>query len=309
MEKNLTISQIFSARSQYIPLVEKQLRKKRDMMLEAYGKSGPVSYRKIHIPELCIYDRIPIIPLTGWGSGWEGIAPLAFSLACEGHMVFPVSLPGYGDSENPPRGYYGRNNFILLAAYTIADLLERLDIEEAVVIGHSMGAEIMTKLANALPHVVKKLVLLNPSGIDRYGFFSRFGLIWRFCKSGMALRNEYQKLLNASAEEDYIQPMIDWCSRQNNPFGWGRLNQRWAEFLSICEGMLLESIRYVSVPTAFISGELDTVFPAWASERVLRDAATLAPSFESSILAGVGHNPTLYHSEITAAAIAHLLEG
>ena len=310
-----SLTQIFSERAEYLPDVTHQIEKMRgDSALPILGedpikaeKLYRVDWRRYSIKKLHQFQT-PVILLTGWGSGWEGILPLGFSMACEGYEVYHISLPGYGSSQNPPKEYY-RTNYYQHAAQTIKAFCDRIETGQVYLVGHSMGAEILANVAWLFPDLVKKLVLLNPSGVHQCGFFQKPGLVWRFGKSGAVLRKEYQGLLQAADETDYIQPLIDWCGKQQSPWGLGRISQRRYEFRAICEGTLTRILRLILVPIVFVSGERDTVFSAEESGRTLRSAAVLAPSFESSILAGVHHNPTLFHSEIAAAAIAHYLEG
>lgn len=322
-----SLNEIFSKREKYLPKIVKQLeRRKGYSHLPILGgdpvttdKLYGVDWRRLSIEE-CQHSPIPIFDLTGWGSGWEGTLPLAFSLCCEGYETYLLSLPGYGNSENPPPEFY-KKRYFQNAASTILAFCNHHEIYQAYFIGHSMAAQILAELASINPDLVAKLVLLCPSGIERNKRFPKIRLIYDFSVSGIKLRRENQRLLEQSGEEDYLKPLIDWCLKQENPWGKGRKYQRWHEFNAICKNGLLRSLISIKEECDFsrwpirrprlvyISGESDSVFPAFDNLNTLWEIGDLLPKLQGTVLAGVPHNPTLFHSEITAAAIAHFLEG
>jgi pimeloyl-ACP methyl ester carboxylesterase len=84
--------------------------------------------------------------------------PTARALAERGLNVVP-DLPGYGHSE--------RREHVLdipaLAETTLA-ILDRLDIDKAVLVGNSMGSPISLEVAHLAPERVHRLVLTAPAG-------------------------------------------------------------------------------------------------------------------------------------------------
>jgi len=245
---------------------------------------------------------IPILLLTGWGSGWEGILPLAFSLACRGYRIILVSLPGYGESKNPPPRYWKKDLFGHHAGIAIK-VLQKFAVEKAYFVGHSMGAEILAEAARRCPKRCEKLLLLHPSGVERAGFFGKIALIWNFVASGIRLRREYQA--SPESQDDPLKELIDFCGKQKSPW-LGRLRQRRAEFREVSKGRLLEKVKEVSSPIAFLSGGRDTVYPAWDNFGII---CMVIPKrkIRWKIIPENLHNPTLYNSEKTAEAIDELL--
>ncbi|PLX19656.1 MAG: alpha/beta hydrolase [Salinivirgaceae bacterium] len=79
------------------------------------------------------------------------------------YRVIAVDLPGYGkSSKNPHEGsmtYY---------ASVIVELMDKLNIQSAVLTGHSMGGQISMVTALQYPTRVKKLVLVAPAGFERF---------------------------------------------------------------------------------------------------------------------------------------------
>lgn len=80
----------------------------------------------------------------------------------EGYRVVVPDQVGFGRSSMPKRYQF---TFDQLAANT-QSLLEELDIEQATVMGHSMGGMLATQFALQYPEVTEHLVLLNPIGLE-----------------------------------------------------------------------------------------------------------------------------------------------
>lgn len=263
------------------------------------GYTIGIDFRVIRIESLHKYP-VPILLLTGWGSGYEGILPLAFSLACEGFEVILISLPGYGNSENPTPWFY-KDDIYFHFAKVVLQVLKKIGIQGTYFVGHSMGAEILAEAAFLQPHTCEKLILLHPSGLwPVVGSRAKAALFYRFATSGIQLRREYHN--SDESHDDYLKPLIDLCSQQKSPW-WGRLRQRWAEFREVCKGELPKTLIYVSLPIVFISGGRDTVYDAEESLKVIK---SIVPSLylEWEIIPENMHNPTLFWPEKTASVIA-----
>jgi pimeloyl-ACP methyl ester carboxylesterase len=292
----------FPEREKYLGIILNQLSSNQLAPASLGIKELWMDYRKIYIPEVYQRNSIPVIPLTGWGSGWEGIAPLAFSLACEGKEVFLISLPGYGDSFDPPPCFFEEDYFENAAEVLIA-FLTWLRIGKVILVGHSMGGQIAARAARIRPDLVEKLLLVSPSGVRKYDTFGeRIGLAWNFKQADRQLWRWYREELKKNGGKHYLQPLIDMCNQQRSPFGWGRLRQRFYEWRAISRGGLLEDLKKVQCPVSFFGGAEDTVFPA--SSDMWEIARCLSPhNFNRTVLDGLPHNPTLFYSEVLAGKI------
>ena len=105
-------------------------------------------------------DGPPLLFLHGLGGLWQNWL-LNFPAFFSSHRVIAPDLPGFGQSEMPA-GRISIQGF----ARVIDALCERLDIENPVVIGNSMGGFIGAELALAFPTRVRKLVLISAAGIS-----------------------------------------------------------------------------------------------------------------------------------------------
>lgn len=303
-----SLNEIFSKeRKEYLTSAEAQLGNSKFFSLPIYRGSIKINYAILELLTET-YD-VPVMPLTGWGSGWEGCAPLAFSMACEGFLVILPSLPGYGSSDSPPPEVY-KGDYFGNTAYILSQFLKKLDVPKVHLIGHSMGGEVAAMFSERYPEMTGKLILLSPSGFEKRGFFSGLGLTYRFMSSGVSLHRSYSRMLKASGEEDYLQSMIDLCGKQESALQLERIGQRYAEFRAICRGGMTECLSWFdpNMPVLYASGAQDKVFPPNKTLPAFIKAAKKLKNRDALFLAGIGHNPTLFQSEIAAAAIAHYLE-
>ncbi len=85
--------------------------------------------------------------------------PLAHDLARSGNRVITIDLLGHGLSDRPPELW--RYTFGAYAAQVVA-LLDHLDIDEAVVGGTSLGANVTLEVAVAAPERCRGLVVEMP---------------------------------------------------------------------------------------------------------------------------------------------------
>src|SRR5690606_12966074 len=93
----------------------------------------------------------------GIGVSSRYFRPLALELVRHG-SVYLIDLPGYGAAPDP------RTEVTLDGhADAVASLLRGLTARETVVVGHSMGAQVVVSLARRHPPLVSRLVLLGPT--------------------------------------------------------------------------------------------------------------------------------------------------
>lgn len=103
-------------------------------------------------------DGVPFVHLHGFAISGAYLMPTARVLATRGVNLVP-DLPGYGRSERRDRVL----DIPGLAETTIA-ILDRLDIDKAVLVGNSMGCAISLEIVHKAPERVHRLVLVSPAG-------------------------------------------------------------------------------------------------------------------------------------------------
>ena len=104
-------------------------------------------------------DGPPVVLIHGYGDtadGWRRVVPGLL----ERHRVVAVDVPPFGRSAEPdaPRLIDFYRDFF-------PELLERLEIDRATVIGHSLGGAITLHLTLERPDLVERLGLVAPAGL------------------------------------------------------------------------------------------------------------------------------------------------
>jgi pimeloyl-ACP methyl ester carboxylesterase len=152
-----------------------------DVLIRSTGNRGPADYaqrmpkhgesgdswvsERLRVGGTSVYcrrstheDGVPLVHLHGFAISGAYLMPTARALAVRGVNVVP-DLPGYGRSERRERVL----DIPELAETTLA-ILDRLDIERAVLVGNSMGCPISLEVAHLAPERIHGLVLVSPAG-------------------------------------------------------------------------------------------------------------------------------------------------
>ena len=99
----------------------------------------------------------PVVLLHGLGATNASMLPTMWDLARD-HRVISPDLPGFGESQKPVRSY----NAAFYARW-LHDLLQRLGVERAHIVGNSMGGRVAIEAGLRFPERVDRLVLLAPA--------------------------------------------------------------------------------------------------------------------------------------------------
>ena len=102
---------------------------------------------------------------------WDSMVPPL----SEDHRVITVDLLGFGGSEKPSGGYSIEDQ-----ASLVAEALSQLQVQGAVVVGHSMGADVATALAEQSSELVDRVVDIDQAPDTSYGdlpFIAKLGYV------------------------------------------------------------------------------------------------------------------------------------
>ena len=105
----------------------------------------------------------PLVLVHGFQASlrwWDGVTP---ALARD-HHVIRMDLLGHGASEKPRDGYK-----MVEQGDLVAQVLERLHVRDAAVVGHSMGGQVVTALAERHPELVDRLMIIGTAPENGFG--------------------------------------------------------------------------------------------------------------------------------------------
>ncbi len=314
-EKVPTLYETFREREKHIPEIGKQLQETKSVEVDIAGDKFSVDCRVLSIKEKEDKEKEPIVLLQGFGSGWEGAAELGFSLACEGRKVVLLSLPGYGNSEDPPREYYEDEGGFNNESESVRQVLEHiqeeggLDAKKVHLIGHSMGAIVATAFAEKNSDMTSSVTLLNPAAVKEKENPILLGA--KFSFSGAMPKLEKMARLAFSGEREYFDKLQKYVPKveRGNFFGL-RAKQRLSEIQRISSAQIPQLLQRVQCPVVYMPGEFDFVYPAGKESGQMQTIQERANNlFAIRMLQGMHHNTTTFANEVTANNIdAYLIE-
>jgi pimeloyl-ACP methyl ester carboxylesterase len=180
-----------------------------------------------------------------------------------------------------------------------AAALRQLGIEQADILGYSMGASVALHTAIRHPDVVRKLALIsvtyNLSGVHP-GLMDGLGEMKPEMMFGSPWHDEYTRI--APRPEDFA-----------------RLFAKKTEMDRAIKDIPAETIRSIKAPTLLIIGDSDLVRPEHAVEMfrllgggVFGDTPAGLPSSQLAILPGTSHVTAVYRTELLLAIIPPFLD-
>lgn len=104
----------------------------------------------------------PIVFVHGLSGSWPNWLE-QLPVFARDHRVIAMDLPGFGHSPMPHQRIT-----ISLYARIIDELLDKLAVSAATVVGNSMGGFVSAELAITFPQRVERLVLVSAAGISTY---------------------------------------------------------------------------------------------------------------------------------------------
>lgn len=202
--------------------------------------------------------RVPVVLVHGIGVSGRYLAPLAAEMGRTSTVLLP-DLPGFGASPHPDVPLTIEDHARVLLA-----LIDRAGLDRPILVGHSMGAQVVAEAAVQRPGVASGLVLIGP--VTEPGARSALRQAWRLVRD---YRHE-------SARTNLIT-ITDWL----------RTGPRWylATVPPMIDYPLEDRIAVPDVPILLVRGARDPVAPLGYLERL----ATRAKKASVVQVPGEGH--------------------
>ncbi|ACK71690.1 alpha/beta hydrolase fold protein [Gloeothece citriformis PCC 7424] len=254
----------------------------------------------------------PLLLLHGVGDSaysWQWVIP---ALA-RTHRIYAPSLPGFGASDKPKIEYSPEFFTAFVKAF-----LDTLDIQQASVVGNSLGGLVSIRLALSSPSRVNALVLVDSAGLGRtlnvamrgltlpgtakiLGSFGRTSVgakIWSWSFSALTLANPTRakrdwldRIYNMAKDPAYLEATVSALKNENTIAG-----QRDHE-------IMLDQLSKLNIPTLVIWGQNDRVLPV----NHAHTAISRLPQGQLKILSDCGHIPQIEQPEAFEAALSSFL--
>jgi pimeloyl-ACP methyl ester carboxylesterase len=210
----------------------------------------------------------------GLGVSSRYFEPLAAELARRG-PVFVVDLPGYGSAPNPRRDVTLADHARVLAAF-----LRESGMENPVLVGHSMGTEVVAIVAQRHPDAADHIVLMAPT----------------LEPQARTRRRAIGHLLRDALREPPVVfgiAFVDYVIRCGPPYLFAQLRHMLADRLE-------DRLPEIAARVLVIAGDRDTIVSvAWA-----RSLSALVPGAEFHVV----HGPhVIMHTDPVMIA-AHIVD-
>jgi len=239
-----------------------------------------VEGRSVHYRRSVGRSGLPVVHIHGFAISGAYLMPTARLLASRWVNVVP-DLPGYGRSE--------RRDYVLdipaLAGALLA-VLDSLDIDQAVLVGNSMGCPIGLEVAYEAPERVHRLVLVSPAGgVQNQPLPRALG----------------QLALDVVRESPRMVPVALPDYLRFGPVNGLRLFHELTRFPS------LERLLHTPVPTLAVLGGRDPLMPSLSR---VREVGRLAPEHVTvALVEQAAHAVNFSHPEVLAQVIEAWLDG
>lgn len=237
---------------------------------------------------------VPMIFLHGYTDSWHSFEGLLPHLPASIH-AFALSQRGHGDADRPATGYRFQDFAADLAAF-----IDTLELEAAVIVGHSMGSSIAQRFGLDYPGRTLGLVLIgsattwrNPVVWELGDVVSTLtdpidpGFVREFQESTLA-QPVPQAFLETVLQESLKVPARVWK----------------AAFEAHVEADYSPELGKVRVPTLIVWGDQDAIHPRSEQEAL---AAAIAGA-QLLIYPGVGHALHWEEPERFAADLVAFIE-
>jgi pimeloyl-ACP methyl ester carboxylesterase len=221
---------------------------------------------------------------------WELIAP---QLA-QTYQV--ITFDGRGAGQSPP---------LLEPADYVEDLrqlLDHLNLDRVILVGHSIGGQIATDFALTYPDRVTKLVLVAP-GLSGFQFspdvqqwFAQIKAVAPDLEKmvELMLNHPVYSVVMSSPQRDRMIEMTTHNTKRS--FEWKTFEMRWAQPPTI------DRLSELQTKTLFIIGKQDM-----ADNLHVAELFQQVPDIRFAYIEGADHMPTLTHPDEVSSQIVHFL--
>ncbi len=267
--------------------------------LEPYARSVYLARGglTLHVYEAGATDAPPMFLIHGLADEADTWRHLVPPLSTQYRVIAP-DLPGFGRSEKPDRPYT-----VPFFQDVLLQLLDTLEVQRAVLVGHSLGAVIAHALALSRRERIERLILIDGSLVARSQKVDLATMLFLIPGLGEWLYNRLRRDPRAAYRtlEPYYSRLDD-LPKADREFLFQRVNERvWSDgqrraFLSAFRNLarwipgqqrnLPSRLATLDVPTLVLWGEADRMMPVENGHALveLQSAARLV------VVPGAGHN-------------------
>lgn len=261
-------------------------------------------YVEEHIPDR---PGETIVFIHGFGGSTFSWRHNASFFADQGYRVVSLDMKGFGLSHKDFRSDYSHPS----QAELVAKVLAELGVEQAYIVGHSMGTSVMLHFAHLYPEKVLGLVSVA-GAVSVQGRPFHLGALLRFPpfrRAGEVFLTRYtarervRPILESAYYEDLVtEGVLDGYYNRIVSGQWSQ------SLLAMTRDMHRNTITFgledLAFPMLILWGEHDT----WVSWTAIDEWRDRIPSAESHVMPDAGHLPMEENPELFNSAVLAFLE-
>ena len=228
---------------------------------------------RVHGYDVSVGDRgsgrHSVVLVHGIGVSRRYFGPLAKVLATDRRVV-ALDLPGFGTSPGPRQALSIEEH-----AAVVEQLIRESGLERPVLVGHSMGAQVVAEVAARNPGLAGRVVLIGP--VVQPGSRSAVRQAWRLIRDVRFEPRDANAIM-----------LTDWMRAGPRRY--------FATVPFMVDYPLEDRLAHVSVPVVLVRGEHDPVTPL----DYLRHLAVRTPDATVVEVPGTGHIAMYTRPELVA---------
>ena len=209
-----------------------------------------------------------IIFLHGWRSNSAVWQPLINKIKDLRFKIYEIDLPGFGMSETPKKPFTLDDYANVIKSFI--DLRFKIQDSRIIVVGHSFGARVATKLAATHPKLIQKLVLVDAGGAR---------------PKGRKVKQFLAKLARPFFTPSFMQPLRKKIYQKMGAEDYIATPELKQTFLNVINEDLAPLFPKIAAPTLIVWGENDTETPISYAHMM----HTAIPHSQLAILPNAGH--------------------
>jgi len=242
--------------------------------------------------------------MSYYGWYWEDTIE---ALSNEGYRVIAEDRLGWGKSSKPLIPYSWH-----LHADNKAALMDHLGVEQAAVIGHSMGGQMISRFARLYPERTTHMVMVNPIGLSGHDGPAPMEPV----TTDVPQPREAQEVDRQAVYDRHLatetRRVVDWQPsflehvriRFGNDISDGGPLKEAVLIANRTGDSMVGDWPLIEAKSLVIGGEEDG--PGYPD--AVRNAAEILPNGKAHLIPGVGHNPHVEAPEILNREIIRFLE-
>jgi len=245
-------------------------------------------------------DLPPLVLVHGLSS-YMGFWEYQVTELAQDRRVLALDLPGYGASARPDAPYTPP-----WYAEVVVRWLDEIGVEQAVLVGHSMGGQISMTIALDHPERVERLVLAAPAGIETFdaGAADWMKAFWHEARATHAREEELRATFSTlvfNRMDDGVERLLEERVRMaGTPAFRGTSVAVSRSVAGMLDHPVAHRLPDISVPTLLIFGTQDrmipnAVFTGGRTRSVAEAGRDAIPHAGLVMLPGAGH--TVQHDD------------